>query len=357
MFCPECGSSNKETIGDICIDCFLKNFKPIHIPSNIKVSVCSHCNSKLEKGQWIESNIPTEEIIYRTLERNIELDNRVENEIINLEIEQMKGTTAECTVEINGQLSGKPIQDIIEVNIQIKNSVCPTCSKRTSGYYEAVIQFRADNRQLSDEEKEYADEIVFNSLNKQYKKDKLAYLTDKLKLKEGIDYYIGSLKSAKKVVTALRKNFGGIVKESPRLISEDKSTGKGLYRVWISVRLAEFQVGDFVKYSNKIGQVIFIDNDKGIAIDLKTNENFSLPWNKYDSIKLITEKNNIQTSTLISKSPSMIQILDPLDYSAIDLEITKSAENLNIGDEVELIKIEDEIYLLNNKNIKLNQEH
>ena len=357
MFCPECGSSDKEMIGDICIDCFLKDFKPIQVPTNIKVTVCSHCNSKLEKGQWVESNIPTEEIIYRALENNIQVDERIEEEIIDLEIEQIKGRTAQCTVEINCKLSNKQVQDIIEVDVQINKSACPTCSKRNSGYYEAVIQLRADNRPLNAEEKKYADEIIFNSLNKQYKRDKLAYLAERLTLKEGIDYYIGSLKSAKKGVTALRKNFGGIVKESPRLISEDKSTGKGLYRVWISIRLPEFQIGDFVKYSNKIGQVIFIDNDKGIAVDLKTAENFSLPWNKYDSIELISKKENIQTSTIISKSPSMIQILDPIDYSALDLEMSKSAKDLNIGDEVELIKINEEIYLLNSNNIKSNQDN
>ena len=80
MFCIECGSENKQMIGEICIDCFLKNFKMIEIPKNIDVEICSHCNSRLEEGKWSESYLPEDEIIYRALERNIKINDLVENE-------------------------------------------------------------------------------------------------------------------------------------------------------------------------------------------------------------------------------------------------------------------------------------
>ena len=337
MFCPECGSSDKEMIDNICIDCFLKDFQLLTIPPHINVTVCSHCNSKLEEGKWIESNIPTEEIIYRALERNIKLEEIAKEEIIDLKINKMRGSIAECTIEAEAKVLNETIQETHKTNVQIKKSACPTCSKRNSGYYEAVIQLRADERELTSEEKVYAEEIIFNTLNKLFKKDKLAYIAEKLNPKEGTDYYIGSYKSAKKVLTSLRKNFGGIVKESPRLISQDKSTGKGLYRIWISLRLPKFQIGDFIKYNNRVGQILFIDNDKGIGIDLNTNENFSLPWNKYNNIEILKKREEIETTSIISKSPNMIQILEPNTYSAIDLEMKNIYKNLNIGDEIELI--------------------
>ena len=37
MFCVECGSTDKKMVGDICIDCFLKDFQMIEIPENITV--------------------------------------------------------------------------------------------------------------------------------------------------------------------------------------------------------------------------------------------------------------------------------------------------------------------------------
>ena len=347
MFCPECGSTDKEMVGDICIDCFLKEFQMIEIPERIEVQICSHCNSKLEEGKWSDEFIPEEEIIYRALERNIKIADEVENEIINLEIDQMKGTLAECYVEVIGEVHGAQIEETHDSEVKILKTVCPTCSKIQSGYYETVIQFRADKREIKAEEYAKADEIVERTLIKQSKKDKLAYCPQIAKLKEGYDYYIGSFKTGHKVAEALKEEFGGIIKESPRLISEDKSTGKGLYRVWISVRIPEFEVNDFVKFEDKILQIQSLSKNSVVGIEISTNKKRNIPMKKLEEIELVKKSDEIETTTIISKSPSIIQILDPSDYSAVDLEMKEEFADYNIGDEIKLIKIDNYIYLLN----------
>ena len=348
MFCPECGSTDKEMVGNICIDCFLKDFQMIEIPERITVQICSHCNSKLEEGKWSEEFIPEEEIIYRALERNIQIKDEVSNEVINLEIDQMKGTIASCFVEVVGEVHGVQIEETHDSEVKIQKTVCPTCSKLQAGYYESVIQFRADKREIKVEEYAKADEIVERTLNKQSKSDKLAYCPQIAKLKEGYDYYIGSLKSGRKVAEALKEEFGGIIKESPRLISEDKSTGKGLYRIWISVRIPEFEINDFVKYENKILQVKDIGKNRITALEIKDNyKKHSIPLKSLEDIELIKKSEEIETTTIISKSPKMIQILDPSDYSAVDLEMNDEFANYEIGEEVKLIKIDNYIYLVN----------
>lgn len=347
MFCPECGSTDKKMVGNICIDCFLKDFQMISIPKRIEVQICSHCNSKLEEGKWSEEFIPEEEIIYRALERNIKIADEVSNEIINLEIDQMKGTIAQCYVEVVGDVQDTQIEETHECEVKILKTVCPSCSKIQSGYYESVIQFRAENREIKDEEYAKADEIVDKTLIKQSKSDKLAYCPQRAKLKEGYDYYIGSLKSGRKVAEALKEEFGGVIKESPRLISEDKSTGKGLYRIWISVRIPEFELEDFIKYENKIIQVKSIDKNRIVGSDIKTSKKQNIPMKNMDDIELVKKSGEIETTTIISKSPSIIQILDPTDYSAVDLEMKDEFKDYNIGDEIKLIKIDNYTYLLN----------
>lgn len=347
MFCPECGSTDKEMVGDICIDCFLKEFQMIKLPKRIEVQICSHCNSKLEEGKWSDEFIPEDEIIYRALERNIKIADEVSDEIINLEIDQMKGTLANCFVEVVGEVHGVQIEEIHECEVKILKTVCPSCSKVQSGYYETVVQFRADNREIKSEEYTKADEIVERTLIKQSKRDKLAYCPQKAKLKEGYDYYIGSFKSGNKVAEALKEEFGGIIKESPRLISEDKSTGKGLYRVWISVRIPEFEVNDFIRFERKILEVKSIGKNSLVGVDISTNKKHNIPMKNMEDIELVKKANEIEITTIISKSPSIIQILDPSDYSAVDLEMKEEFSNYNIGDEIKLIKIDDYIYLLN----------
>lgn len=347
MFCPECGSTDKEMVGDICIDCFLKEFKMMELPKRIEVQICSHCNSKLEEGKWSDEFIPEEEIIYRALERNIKIADEVENEIVNLEIDQIKGTIAGCYVEIVGDVHGAQIEETHETDVKILKTVCPTCSKIQSGYYESVIQFRADNREIKPEEYNLADKIVERTLTKQSKRDKLAYCPQIAKLKEGYDYYIGSFKSGKKVAEALTEEFGGVIKESPRLISEDKSTGKGLYRIWISVRIPEFEIEDFVRYEDKIIRINSIGKNSVVGVDIQTGKKHNIPMKNMENIELVKKSSDIETTTIISKSPSIIQILDPSDYSAVDLEMKDEFATYNIGDEIKLIKIDNYIYLIN----------
>ena len=347
MFCPECGSTDKEMVGNVCIDCFLKEFQMIELPKRITVQICSHCNSKLEEGKWSDEFIPEEEIIYRALERNINIADEVKNEIINLEIDQLKGTIASCYVEVVGEVHGTRIEETHESEVKILKTVCPTCSKIQSGYYESVIQFRADKREIKAEEYAKADEIVERTLQKQSSKDKLAYCPQIAKLKEGYDYYIGSFKTGKKVAEALTEEFGGIIKESPRLISEDKSTGKGLYRIWISVRIPEFEINDFIKFGDKIIQVSSIGKTSIVGRDISTNKKHNIPMKNMEDIDLVKKYSEIETTTLLSKSPNIIQILDPSDYSAVDLEMKEEFSNYNIGEEIKLIKIDNYIYLLN----------
>ena len=346
MFCIECGSENKQMVGEICIDCFLKDFQMIEIPKNINVEICSHCNSRLEEGKWSESYLPEEEIIYRALERNIKINDLVENEDINLEIDQIKGTIANCFVEVVGEVYDVSIDETHDVEVRIQKTVCPPCSKMQSGYYETVIQFRADNREIKTGEYEKADEIVARTLDKQAKVDKLAYCPQIAKLKEGYDFYIGSFKTGRKVAEALKDEFGGVIKESPRLISEDKSTGKGLYRIWISVRIPEFENDDIIEFEDKIIRVTDIDKNRVVGTDIKTSKKHNIPLKNMDNIKLVKKASDIETTTILSMSPRIIQILDPSDYSAVDLEMKEDFSDYNIGDEIKIIKIDNYIYLI-----------
>ncbi len=346
MFCPECGSTDKEMVGDVCIDCFLKEFQMIEMPKNIEVEICSHCNSKFEEGKWIDEFIPEEEIIYRALERNIKISDEVSNEIINLEIDQIKGTIAECFVEVTGEVHGVQIEETHDVQVKIKKTVCPTCSKMQSGYYETVVQFRADKREIKPEEYAKADKIVERTLIKQSGSDKLAYCPQIAKLKEGYDYYIGSFKSGKKVAEALKEEFGGVIKESPRLISEDKSTGKGLYRIWISIRIPEFEIDDFIRYEDKIMQVKSISKNSLVGTDISTHKKHNIPMKNMEDIELVKKAEDVEIATIISKSPQFIQILDPIDYSAVDIDMKDEFADYNVGGEVKLIRIDNNIYLL-----------
>ena len=65
-----------------------------------------------------------------------------------------------------------------------------------------------------------------------------------------------------------------------------------------------------------------------------------------ENIRLSKKSEDIETTTVISKSPQFLQILDPIDYSALDLNMKGEYDELNVGQEVKLIRIDNNVYLL-----------
>ncbi|MDI6702666.1 60S ribosomal export protein NMD3 [Methanothermobacter wolfeii] len=346
MFCVRCGRSDSELFKGLCRDCFLEEYSILSIPERIDVNICSHCHSKLVSGRWLDEGLPEEEIIYRALEDNISWEPPVEDPEIELEITQRRGSIYRCHVEVDAEVLGRKMHQEYWTEVRLINTVCPSCSKQSSGYYEAVIQLRADSRRLSKSEVETADRIVKRTLSRLSKRDRLAYLPRRVEVKEGVDYYIGSHRSARKVTGALKEEMGGISMESPRLMGQDKSTGRGLYRTWISLRLAEFRKGDFISHRGQKGAVLGFKASGVNVRDLETGEIRTILWGEYDNIEVIARAGDVKRTTVTSRSPTMIQVLHPETFEPVDLEVDSRTSKLEIGEEVPVIEIKRRLYII-----------
>ncbi len=348
-FCVKCGKPNPQ-FNRLCKECFLKEYDLIKIPEKIEVEVCAHCNAQLIKGKWIRRGIPEDEIIYKILEDNISWDEKIEDIIIDLEIIQRRGMITSCLIRAKAKLLGEEITQDFYTEVWTRKTSCPYCSKYKSGYYESVIQLRADERTLTVDEIRLAEEVINKTLKRSWHTDKLSYLAKKTRQKEGIDYYIGSYKAAKQIIAALREKLGGLVKESPRLMGKNKSTGKDVYRVWISFKLPKFRKGDLISYKDKIG-IVKSMNSRGVLIyDIEKLEPFSILWREYQNMEKIATPEDVKKTIITAISPSKIQILDPKTYEPLDLELKPWMDNLKIGDEIPVIQIEDKIYIIKGDN-------
>jgi len=343
-FCIKCGRSNAQLFKGLCRECFLKEYKLLEVPERIEVEVCPHCNAQLINDKWTGMGISEDEIIYRALESNI--IKKVEDIIIDLEILQKRGTISSCLVRAEAKILREKITQDFYTEVRLKKRACPYCSRYKSGYYEAVIQLRADERGLELEEIKKAEQLINKTLQKSWGKDKLAYLAKKTRQKEGVDYYIGSYKAAKRVITALREEFGGIVGESPKLMGRDKSTGKNIYRIWISFKLPKFKEGDFISYKGRTGLIRAMNSHGILFYDLDRQEMSTVLWREYQRIERIATPADIKKTTVTAISPSRIQVLDPISYEPIDLKLKPGMENLKIGDQVSVIQINNKTYIL-----------
>ena len=349
MFCPKCGSEDQELYEGVCISCFVKEVKIISIPQDLEVTICAHCSSLLKGIKWEDSVLSEEELVILTVMENYETPSYVQDIEISVEILTIRGSIYECIIHAEGNVMGTRIIEEHNTNVKIKKGACPDCSKYASGYFESVIQIRADNRFPSSKELQTIDQIIRAKISSLSVKNRMAYVSDVSVIKEGVDYYVGSYKAARKLTTAVKDVMGGVVQESPRLVGRDKSRGKDLYRIWISIRLPDFQKDDFIEYENRKGQVKGFDGKKILLNDLESHGVWSVMWKEYNKIDVVARSSDIKTTSVTSKTPKTIQILNPDTYQPVDINISSETSDLKIGDEVKVVEIEGILYIINRK--------
>lgn len=345
MFCLLCDSEEKLFDG-LCKSCYLKEFEPVKVPEYTTFTVCSHCGATLKKNKWIQIGYYDDEIINDAIQKNITINDKLTNVDSYTEIVNNRGTVYECIFHISGEVIDNEISKEYPLEVKVEKGVCPDCSKFHSGYYEAVIQLRADSRKLEEDEINKADIFISNEIQRICKTNKLAYVTERIVLKEGVDYQVGSYNAAHKIAVNLQKQFGGLITESRKIVGHDKSKSKDLYRSWISVRLPSFHKNDFIEYSDKILKIEKIGSHKFSARALKDNKVESITWKEYEKIKKVGTTDDIKISTITNITPTQIQILDPDTYETIDLQKIEDMDKLNIGQEINVFKINNRVYIL-----------
>lgn len=350
MFCIECGKEDKELFKGRCHSCFAASNKLITIPSELEVESCAHCSSIHVGDKWMETKLSEEDFIAQTIAQESVPDEDAEDVALEIDLINQKGSILEMMITASGKVLGIPVRKEFKVNVKINRNACPECSKYASGYYEAVLQLRADTRPLEAEEIQAADDIIKRLLDKLSKKNRMAYLSQRIVIKEGVDYYFGSYKSARKISNVLKEQMGGMLGESPRLMGRDKSAGKDLYRIWISLRLPIFQKGDFITHEDHVGQIIDINGRKIVIMDLETLENISISWREYSNLEKVAGKEDVKITTVTSKTPTEIQLLNPETYQPIDMDLLSELADIDIGEEVEVIEIKGKIYIIPLKN-------
>lgn len=344
MFCLLCDKEEKLYDG-LCKSCYLNEFQAVKVPEYATFTVCSHCGATLKQNKWIQVGYYDDEIINDAIQKDITVNEKLEDVEIFTEITNNRGTVYECILHVNGTVIDSPIRQEYPIEVKVEKGVCPDCSKFHSGYYEAVIQLRADERKLDDEEIQEADEFIANEIQRLCKTNKLAYVSERIVLKEGVDYNVGSYNAAHKIALNLQKTFGGVITESRKLVGFDKSKSRDLYRSWVSVRLPSFHKNDFIEYDDKILRIEKIGSHKFVGLNLSSYKEESISWKEYDKINKIATTDDIKKTTITNITPKQIQVFDPDTYETIEFDKNELMNSFNIGDEINTIKIKNRLYI------------
>lgn len=126
-------------------------------------------------------------------------------------------------------------------------------------YYESILQLRECDNSVIKEVKEMVKCSNYN-------------IAKEAKKKNGVDLYLPSNKLTIKLGNFLSGEYGGILKKSRKLHTENKQTGKKVYRVTVLFKMLPYRVGDVIRYNNKDVKIVSISTQKVTAKEIKTGK-------------------------------------------------------------------------------------
>ncbi len=344
QFCPKCG---KDTEAEgLCNACFADKYVVFQIPLVMDVKLCAKCPSYKIGENWIATKIDNyEDLAKKAAVKTIRLALDVSKEVQKPQITIVPEFTGPYLmvihVTVTGSIEGRQVATSADVEGRVRKESCDVCSRVAGGYYEAVIQIRAEGRLPTKLEVDRCLKIIENVFVRAANSgDRLAFITDIFPLTEGADLYVGSNSCARQAARSITDEFGGSLIESPKLVGA--VGGKGVYRVTYSVRLAEIVPGDIVKMGKK---VILVEKmgKRTSGIDLATGQNTSAP----EDVKLekLASRHDAKKVVLVSVEGKSVQILDPETYQAINLRKPEFL-TAEAGEEVWAIKISEGVFIL-----------
>ncbi len=342
LFCPKCGKEAAIFYDNVCAQCFIGNKKLIEAPDVVYSRICPTCGSVLRKGKWISRESENETII-ECVKDNLEINRDATSLELVLSPAKIDYSRYRVHIDAKASISGAHIEAERDVEVRINWETCGTCSRISGGYFEGIVQVRADKRIPTVEELERCREIASDvAARAQEKGDRLAFIAKTEELDEGVDLYVGSSRLGKQICRTIIESFGGKFSESPKLVGQ--KNGEDLYRITYSLRLPEFMRGDIVAVD---GRAIEIQScGKHVSgIDIETGKRFIESFGNILEVKKLGRREDAVPAVLVSDEGKTIQVMDPETYETVTIMRPQflSAEP---GNEVKVIKTSMRLYVL-----------
>lgn len=342
QFCPKCGKETDEFCGKVCKECFVEKQVLMECPLVIPIKTCPTCGSFLRKGKWLFSEDAVENIL-NCVRDSITIEPQAENVELFLTPKKLHESMYHVGIEMKADINGVEIEAETKTEVRVRKESCLTCNRIAGGYFEGIVQLRAEKRLPTKDELKKGRKIAHDLAGRsQDKGDRLAFISKTLTLDEGIDFYVGSTKLGTQICRAVIEVFGGKYTESPSLVGQ--KDGVDVYRVTFALRLPEFVRGDIVSVNDRVIEVqIFGKHVRGI--DLETGKKIMEPADRIGDIIKLGSASDAVLTVLVTDEGSTIQVLDPETYESVTI---KKPEYLSdkAGSEINIIKTKKGIFVL-----------
>lgn len=309
----------------ICTKCYVERNEIVWIDHLIRLTRCPSCGFFKIAGKWKEIGLKDAlmDVIYSSLRVHPEFN------VYNLSI----SGNGRWVLRISGRMWGEDVSMEKTIEVRIESKTCLRCSMEAGGYYESIVQIRAENRDVGEDELDLAKAIVNEIIGKE--KSMKAFVSKVVKRKEGVDYYIGDRNIGKKISKQIAEQLGGKITESKKIVG--RSDGRESFRFTYLVRLPVYRRGDVVEENEKICVVINQLQGKGIVLETGETYNLKKP-------RVIVKRDEIKRSIVLNIDEFAVEVLHPATQRAVSTRKPKSS--LKPGDEVLVAEHKGRIYVI-----------
>ena len=314
-FCYLCGKVTEELVDNRCRECYLGGGRFLTLPERIEAQVCRNCHTYLKGGRWLPMGEGLEAVIKNAaldvVKENLRLE-KVEAPEVRISVEEPKESSptvylVPCTVEVGGRVAGLEYSARQEAVVRVVLDLCQDCSRASGKYYEAILQVRGEGA-LGREERDKIHALVEEFMAQYARTDRKAFVSKFEALKEGFDFYMGSIQVARKVASALQERFGGAVGESPKLTGKD-GHGKDVYRVAIVLRLPRFRKGDILGLGGEVYQLLGLTTGKATLFDLGARKRATMPVKGLREAEILGREDDIRRAMISEVAPERVQVM------------------------------------------------
>ncbi len=342
QLCVECGAQVPRLIGGCCPACFVAKQPLLVVPQYVDVEVCAHCDARHVGNHWYDPDegLGLDAIREEAVRAAIHINEQVQGAVVELEEIMQDERNFLHALILTGDVDGTPLSDRGTAIVRMKRGVCDRCSRMFGGYYAAIIQLRATDRDVTAREIEMAHKLVGDEMDRQRASgNREAFLAKSGPVPAGFDYYTGDIEGTRAIARILGDRLKASVVETAKL--SGRKLGVDIFRVTFLVRIRLYSVGDFARIGDEgLVQVLSIDRGTALVVDLMTHKR-----DKVDETQLrrLGGPEILREAVLVSEDANSLQVLDPSTLHTVDLPRPEGF--VPEGGSVWVLRYEETLYL------------
>ena len=349
--CIKCGAA-PGLISGLCERCFKEDTDICIFPVSVKATVCANCGAYASKSRWLRAS-SAEDVLEAKIIEGTAVHGDVDRPQFTFGYNWTDQTQTRVEVAFSASVAGVSLTERGTVTAKIRFSVCDACSRRRGSYFEAIIQLRAEDRVIGEDEKERAEDIIQGIVSKAAKKDDGAFITMAEEVRGGYDYYLSQRPLGERIGKYLTAAFGAAHKISPSIAG--KKDGKDLYRITHLVRLPPYRPGDFIDLSGIAStgvpdnappfRVVSIIGHHVLLKQLLTGDVKKMNRHDLENAPMVAPREDVRSAVVVSEEKELIQVLHPSNFRTVD--VNRPGYEIVVKDgSTQVLVLDDVMYIL-----------